>query len=234
MKFVATIFLSLVFIFSGSIFSQDKTQTTEQLSPPPQIDLTQEEKDWWKAVELAGSEAAKAGKQVESLVAKFKEKKPESTRAQAIENIQPEILRSLKDAREKYFNLLSQGVEKKFRVSVASARPKVLFVPTPAYTKEGRTQMICGVVTVRTEIAPNGVPLSATVIKSFQTRCPTLSETANGKSPKEPISENPPPLGQGLETVATETALEILFIPAIENHHLVKSRAKIEIHFNVV
>lgn len=233
MRLLILILLLLFPSFPNLASAQEKPLKSDVLSTPTTVELTQEEKDWWKAVEVAGSEATKAGKLVEAQISGFKQRNPDSTRAEAIANIPGETLRNYKEAREKYYGLLDQGVEKKFRTSVESSKPRALLVSIPTYTKEGRVQKVCGIVSVRTEIAPNGVPLSATVIKSTQTRCPTLSETANGKSPTEPISENPPSLGQGLEKVATETALEILFFPAIENHRLVKSKAKIEIHFNV-
>jgi hypothetical protein len=233
MRFLTFSLLLLFFGFSIRAFAQEKPQIKEKLSPPTPVELTQEEKDWWKAVEAAASEATRSSKEVETLIADFKEKFPDSIRSEAISRIPPEAVRNLKEAKEKYYGLLAQGVEKKFRTSVESSRPKALSAPSPGYTKEGRASRVCGTVTVRTEIAANGVPLSANVLKSIQKRCPTLSEAEKRQSPQEPISENPPSLGQGLEEVAISTALEILFFPAIENHHLVKSKAKIEINFNI-
>lgn len=205
-------------------------------NPPPsaKVELTPEEIEWWKAVELAGSEAAQKGKVVGNQIAAHRQRNFESTRAEALEHVTAEALRDYQEARDNYFRLLEEGIKKNFRSPVENAKPRLLFAPSPLYTKEGRDKKVCGTATVRVEVAPNGVPLSATVLKSVQKRCPESADVYEGGRIKtEPISANPPPLGNGLDEDAVEVGMGMIFLPAIRDHRPVAASPKVEVHYNL-
>jgi hypothetical protein len=228
MKLLSISLLLLSLVLSGSVQGQENPASTRA-----GLELTREETDWWQNVQIAVQEVSQAAKEMDSEIASFKKRNPKSSQAEISEGIPAETFGKFTNAKQKLGRLLTTGIEKNYRVPVKSAKVKALFIPPLSYTNAGRKYFICGKLTIRMSIAATGIPDSAAILNSIRHPCPNYLEAIGEKSSRDLDSGSIPRLGPEFDKVATETAMGIVFFPAIENHRFTASTARIEMAFNL-
>ncbi len=225
------IFLSLMSIlaFSAPIagISPQKAKSFEI-----NTELKPEEVAWWKRVEGASHNIGEA---VTEIGIFLYEDKNEEFRFLDFER---KLQKLPKGLREKYFSaraefreVITEGIQKGYRTSIENARPRVFWMPKPAYTKEAFQNKICGVAVYSVTIEETGAVGSIEFQKSFERPCPLEAERNSAIKSSPPVHYPPPPLGVGLEESGANTIKHGLFFPAIKDHRLVPATARIEISF---
>jgi len=107
---------------------------------------------------------------------------------------------------EKFFGLIREGQERLYRVPIPDRRLMVLYSGRPGYSEEARKKRIGGVVNLRVEFRADGTVGDVSITRG---------------------------LGYGLDEKATESAQQILFLPAIKDGVFVTIRTPIQVDFNV-
>ena len=196
-----------ILFFTALISISVSVQTPSKQIPPAELPTSDEVKQWWEQVRVAGAEAARAVGQKEAMLKEKRAKggfipddEDELLSTQEREKMNAEIA----TATVKYLGLLREGKEKDYRAPLRDSRPIILSQAPARYTNAAREAKAKGMVVLSIELQPDGTIKVANVISG---------------------------LGFGLDEKAVEATRKIVFLPAIKDGVFVNTTMKPEYRF---
>jgi len=114
--------------------------------------------------------------------------------------------RGAKKESDRFIKLIKDGLEKSYQAPIPNRGATVLWKAVPEYTAEARSKQIRGSVALAVELRPDG----------------TVGEVIIAQS-----------LDPGLDQVAVNTALKLVFLPMVKDRKFVSSMMPMTMSFDV-
>jgi len=198
-----------ILIFNALIAFSILVQAQRGQIPMATLPSSDEVKQWWEQVRVAGAEAAKAAGQKEEMLKK--KRVPRAYVPDDEDELLSKIDREKMDAEitrttGNYLGLLGEGKEKGYRVPVPDNRVIVLHGAPARYTNAARKAKEQGTIVVLVEFRTDGTIKVLKIVRG---------------------------LGFGLNEQAVAAVQKIIFLPEIKDGTFVKMSSNLEFSFNL-
>ena len=198
-----------ILIFNALIAFSILVQAQREQIPMATLPSSDEVKQWWEQVRVAGAEAAKAAGQKEEMLKK--KRVPRAYVPDDEDELLSKIDREKMDAEitrttGNYLGLLGEGKEKGYRVPVPDNRVIVLHGAPARYTNAARKAKEQGTIVVLVEFRTDGTIKVLKIVRG---------------------------LGFGLNEQAVAAVQKIIFLPEIKDGTFVKMSSNLEFSFNL-
>jgi len=190
----------------GALFGMGAQQLGAAQAPPKEIPkatklCSPDEAKWWEALRTAAQEAVAAHeRKVEA------EATASAKRINLDERKLAKMDADITVTRQRYLDLLREGLVKSYRPPIPDGRPIILTKVKAKFTEEARQKKINGSNILQIMFRADGFVSDIKIVRG---------------------------LGSGLEERSIDSAKQILFIPMVKDGVFVSIRSNIEFTFNV-